>query len=205
MSLEGLLAKLPRRFTASGLQRPVPWEVSRVARKLRDDRRELLVKVFELQLDHQQYAAARRTLAVLRRQINSDADVAALSERIAEMEQALAAPAPMRAQAALYNPCNCDAGEALWAYRPARQTFSFAALSGNVKRFEARCEHDRLQGTVDADKRWTLPEEAGSCLVFVFGDDGARFEFVEHGDGQAEDPAATPPAVARSNVLDRRN
>jgi TonB family protein len=170
-----------------------------------DDRRELLIKLFDLEVSHHQYAAARRTLAVLRRQINSDADVAALGERIAEMEQRLTGPEPLRATATLYNPCDCDAGEPVWAYHPTRQTFSFDALSGNVKRFEVRCERDRLQGAVDADKRWTLPEEAENCRIFVFGDDGARFEFVEYGDTQTEDPAATPPAVARNDVLDRRN
>jgi hypothetical protein len=141
----------------------------------------------------------------LAREIGSSAGVAVLREHIAEMEQRLTGAELLRATAMLYNHCDCDAGEPVWACSPVRQTFSFDALSGNVKRLEVRCEHDRLQGTVDADKRWTLPEEAGSCRVFVFGDDGARFEFVEHGDAQTEDPAATPPAVARNDVLDRRN
>jgi TonB family protein len=170
-----------------------------------DDRRELLVKLFELQSDHRQYAAARQTLALLLKEIGSGADVAALAERITALESGLADPAPMRARATIYNPCDCAAGEPLWTYRPARQSFSFAALDGNVERFEVRCEHDRLQGAVDTNTRWSLPEEAGSCRVFVFGDDGARFEFVEHGDAQADDPGAAPPAVGRSDVLDRRN
>ena len=146
-----------------------------------------------------------RAPALLAREIGSSAGVAVLREHIAEMEQRLTGAELLRATAMLYNHCDCDAGEPVWACSPVRQTFSFDALSGNVKRLEVRCEHDRLQGAVDADKRWTLPEEAGSCRVFVFGDDGARFEFVEHGDAQTEDPAATPPAVARNDVLDRRN
>ena len=169
------------------------------------DKRELLIKVFELQLEHGQHGAASATLNRLRDEAGSSGDLAKLEEQVAELDEALAAGEPLRATATLYNPCDCDAGKPVWAYRPARQTFSFDALSGNVKRFEVRCEHDRLQGAVDADTRWTLPEEAGNCRVFVFGDDGARFEFVEHGDGQTEDPAAAPPAVARNDVLDRGN
>ncbi|MDH3759166.1 MAG: hypothetical protein OES93_15040, partial [Gammaproteobacteria bacterium] len=106
------------------------------------------------------------------------------------------------AQAAIYNPCDCDAGTPLWYYKPARRTFSFANLSGNVERFEARCENRRVQGPVEVGTEWALAPEWGSCRVFVFGDDGATFEFVEHPAG-AEDDA--PTAVAEDDVLDQRN
>ena len=105
-------------------------------------------------------------------------------------------------QATVYNPCDCDAGTPLWYYKPARRTFSFANLSGNVQSFEARCEHQRVQGPVEAGTKWTLAPEWGSCRVFVFGDDGATFEFVEHPTG-AEDGA--PTAVVEDDVLDRRS
>jgi len=49
------------------------------------------------------------------------------------------------ARASIHNPCDCDSGEPLWYYRPARQTFSFANLNGNVQHFEARCENYRIR------------------------------------------------------------
>jgi hypothetical protein len=84
------------------------------------------------------------------------------------------------AKATLYNPCDCDEGEPLWHYAPARRTFSFANTSGNVERFEARCEGQRISADVESDKTWTLEPVWGFCRVIVFGNDGATFEFLEH-------------------------
>ena len=84
---------------------------------------------------------------------------------------------------------------------PARRTFSFAALNGNVERFEVRCERERLEGLIEADKTWSLPASAKNCQVFVFGEDGASFEFVEHLETESDD-ATGLTTVARSDVLD---
>ena len=64
-----------------------------------------------------------------------------------------------------------------------------------------RCERERLEGPIEAEKTWSLPESAGNCQVFVFGEDGASFEFVEHHEAQVPD-ATDEAAVARSDVLD---
>jgi TonB family protein len=166
-----------------------------------EDRRDLLAKMFGLQYERGQYAAAQRTLALLKKEIGSKEAVAELQEQAAELDRRLGGMDPIVANGTLYNPCNCDAGVPLWSYQPVRRTFSFASLSGNVERFEARCDRDRLQRPVEANKRWTLPEDAGSCRVFVFGDDGASFDFVEHQDAEP-DLVSEPAVVARSDVLD---
>ena len=114
----------------------------------------------------------------------------------------LAGAEPISAHATVYNPSDCDAREPLWSYVPARRTFSFSNLSGNVERCEARCEHERLESRVETGKTWLLPENSGSCQVFVFGDDGASFDFVEHSE-TGPDEVAGDPAVARSHVLDK--
>ena len=147
-----------------------------------DDLCELLVKLFELQVDHGHYAAARETLDFMRKQPGSDKAIAQLGDAIAKLALQADGASLLRARATVYNPCDCESGTPVWAHRPSRRTFSFASLSGNVERFEVRCKHDRLQGDVDVEGRWTLPADAASCRVFVFGDDGASFEFVEHGD-----------------------
>jgi len=166
-----------------------------------EDRRDLLVKMFSLQFERGQYAAAQRSLTLLRKEIGSEKEVAKLHEQAEALNRRLGGADPIVANAIVYNPCDCDAGAPLWSYQPARRTFSFASLSGNVERFEARCDSDRLQGPVETGKRWTLPEDAGSCRVFVFGDDGASFDFVEHRDAEP-DPVSEPSTVARSDVLD---
>ena len=167
----------------------------------REDRRELLSKLFVLEVEKNQYAAAHSTLRALKRVSGSAQQLDELADKVAEMERMLASNDPIAAQATLMNPCNSDEGEPLWAYVPLRRSFSFAALSGNVERFEVRCERDRLEGLVEAGKSWSLPDGPGDCQLLVFGEDGASFEFVEH--NKAEIPVATgSTAVANSDVLD---
>ena len=104
------------------------------------------------------------------------------------------------------NPCNCEQGVPLWDYAPARRTFSFANISGNVDRFEARCERFRLSGSVRPAETWTLDDDWGFCRIFVFGDDRATFDFLGHlpDNGQNSD-ADGKTTVARNDVLDQRN
>ena len=109
---------------------------------------------------------------------------------------------PIRAKATIANPCDCDAGEPLWSYTPVRRSFSFAEVDGNVERFEARCDNHRISADVEPNTQWSLPDEWGSCQVFVFGDDSATFDFIEHGDDEG-DRDVGPSAVASTDVLDQ--
>jgi hypothetical protein len=154
-----------------------------------------------LQASRAQYAAARHTLKLPQKEQRSEQAVAALQPRIDTMNAAIENGDSIQTLATVYNPCDCDEGEPLWSHEPVRAAFSFAGLSGNVERFEVRCDSDRLQGLAVPGQRWTLPDNAANCRVFVFGDDGASFTFVEHRDAGADRDVALP-AVARSDVLD---
>ena len=167
-----------------------------------ENKRGLLEKIFELEDQSGHYTNALQAFRSLRAasgKVDVNEDLAA---RAAQIERLVDGDESLVAKAAIYNPCNCEAGEPLWYYKPARRTFSFANRRGNVTRFEARCENHRVQGPVETGTEWALAPEWGSCRVFVFGDDGATFEFVEHPAG-AEDDA--PAAVANDDVLDQRN
>ena len=168
----------------------------------RDDRRELLRRMFELEMGQSQFAAANRTLSGLKRQIGDEQDLEELAGLEAELNRQLGGNDPIVARATLYNPTDSAEGVPLWSYQPARRTFSFAALNGNVERFEVRCERNRLDGPVAAGRAWTLPDDARECRVFVFGDDGASFDFVEYVDSDSVDTAADA-AVATNDGLDR--
>ncbi|MGB5335562.1 MAG: energy transducer TonB, partial [Woeseiaceae bacterium] len=153
------------------------------------DRAGLMGRIFSLQDEYGQYAEAMRTYSRLENSDGSEDLAAELGARAAEIEALMTSAEPLIANATIYNPCNCDAGKPLWYYRPARRTFSFANLNGNVERFEARCDSHRISGDVEVDKSWTLAPEWGNCRVFVFGDDRATFDFVEHasdGDKQSD-------------------
>ncbi len=168
------------------------------------DRLQLLGKIFALQDEAGHYANARRTFARLSSMDESGEAAAELAPRAAEIDALLLSDATLVARATIYNPCNCDAGQPLWYYRPARRTFSFANLNGNVQRFEARCNTHRVRDTVEEGKSWTLAPEWGNCRVFVFGDDGSGFDFMER-PIDTDKQNTGEAAVARKHVLDRRN
>jgi len=161
-------------------------------------------RIFVLQDKAGHYADAARTFGrTLKADENSEL-AAELAPRAAEIEALVTSDQALTANATIYNPCDCDAGKPHWHYKHARRTFSFANLSGNVVSFEARCETHRIRDEVEVGKSWTLAPEWGNCRVFVFGDDGASFGFVEHPvDGKEQD--AGDAHVARNHVLDRRN
>gem|GEM_PF-1268366 len=146
----------------------------------REDRIELLEKIFLLQSHFEQYAAARRTANLLEGASGAEDAVGRITARSSEIDRILAEEDTVAAKATIVNPCDCEEGAPLWHYAPARRTFSFDNASGNVERFEARCETHRISGAVEFDKTWTMSPEWGSCRVFVFGVDGATFDFVEH-------------------------
>ena len=165
------------------------------------DRLGLLGRIFALQDENGLYADALRTYAQLEKRGADSKLLAELAPRAAEITAIMAAENVLTANATIYNPCDCDAGTPLWYYQPGRRTFSFANLDGNVQRFEARCEGKRIRGDVEDGKLWTLAPDWGSCRVFVFGDEGATFDFLEHLDDSQEE-STVDAAVARNHVLD---
>jgi len=171
----------------------------------RNARIDLLEDIFELEAGLGQYSAAMQTFAVLSEIKGSTAAVKRLAPRAEGIATILESDPVLVASVIVVNPCDCDAGVALWDYVPARRTFSFANLNGNVELFEARCELQRLSGAVETDQQWTLEADWGFCQIFVFGDDGATFEFLEHSSGTDGTDAADETAVARNHVLDRRS
>lgn len=118
-----------------------------------------------------------------------------------QLERAIEGDDAMAASTTIYNPCDCDDGRPLWAHTPVRRDFSFAEVNGNVERFEARCDYQRLSAQVATGTRWSLPAEWGDCRILVFGDDAATFEFVEHRGGPGGNDVGGS-AVASSDVLD---
>jgi len=165
------------------------------------DRREVLGKILTLEIETQQYGAALSTLETLRAEADSDADLAGFADTVTRLENSVNGSEPIVANGTIYNPCNCDAGDPLWTYEPIRRSFSFDELNGNVERFEARCENNRISAQVETGTKWSLPADWGSCQVFVFGDDAATFEFIEHGEDTGDNDVGHS-AVASSDVLD---
>ena len=163
--------------------------------------REALEKIFALEDQLGQYAHALSTYDRIAALDDKRSDDDGLRQRAAEIAAAMAAEGTLTAMATLYNPCDCDAGNPVWQYRPMRRTFSFARLGGNALRFEARCDSGRISGDVVEGKSWTLAPEWGDCRLFVFGEDGASFDFLGHLD----DHEGVNGDAGRNDVLDSGN
>jgi len=170
----------------------------------RDARLDLLEKIFNLQAGFGQYAAALQTYERLAAINGSDLVEERLAPRMAEVRALFDSQDTIAAKASIAAPCDCDEGEALWSYLPQRRAFSFANLDGNVERFEARCELQRIGGQVVTGRTWTLPEEWGACQVFVFGDHGATFDFLGHTAGAAGAGSDAVVAANRAPETDNR-
>ncbi len=162
---------------------------------------ELMRKIFELEFEHRQYAAAEATLAQLRRVPDNEEQLELLTDMIADLEAVLSHSDDWVARGTLYNACDCEAGQPVWSYRPARRSFSFDNVDEDVDRFEARCAKGRLSSNVAPGESVLLPEDWGECRVFVFGGDGAGFDFREHGVKDS-DVDVEEAGVATSDVLD---
>ncbi len=164
-------------------------------------KRDVLRKIFELEFDALKFGAALATLDLLRAEPNSDKVVETLEDKALQIERRIASDLPISTNASIERPGGGDVGQALWTHQPVRRSFSFEDLSGNVDRFEARCDDHRISDKVSPDRKWSLPQEWASCQIFVFGEDGATFHYVEHGD-RFDDAGAGRTAVARGDVLD---
>ena len=60
-----------------------------------------------------------------------------------------------------------------------RSKFSFSAVKGNAKGFRLRCTSTILDSPVSEETQWTVPPDAGTCTLFVYGDPGTTFQLIE--------------------------
>ena len=171
----------------------------------RQGRIDLLEDIFELQSQFGHYAEAMDTFGALGEIEGSKEAVDRNMARAQEIALMIENDDTIAAKATIANACDCEGGVPLWSYTPVRRTFSFANVGEGVGNFEARCERHRIGGTTVPGPKWTLSDDWGHCKVFVFGEDGATFDFLEHlhADGEIEKPDDT--AVAQNYVLDRRS
>lgn len=140
----------------------------------------VLETIFTLELDRGQVGNAEVTLERMKR-LQPDSDVTKASE--ARLAGAMRQAPPATVEARIYNPCNCDEGVPIWVYRPAFREFSFEATDDNVRSFEARCERGRIRDDVSTKRSWRLPDDWGTCEIYVFGEDAANFRLIDGYEG----------------------
>ena len=166
-----------------------------------ETKRKLLASLVRIETAQQRFAAANEALAALRETRGHKAVVESLAEEIRVLEDWSEESGILTVAGAVSTPCDCESGQPVWTHRPSLRHFAITDIDGNVERMEARCDTNRLVAPIDTQLAWSIPEDWGDCEVFVFGDDGTTFAFVES-PGAKEDTTLGEDAVARSDALD---
>lgn len=142
-------------------------------------KRELLASLIRIETEQQRFVEAGEALDTLRDTKGHASVVESLASEIEALQAGIANATEITVEGVVSAPCDCEAGQAVWAHKPSLRHFTLENIEGNVERLEARCDADRLVTSIDAQEAWSIPESWGDCDVFVFGEDGASFAFVE--------------------------
>jgi TonB family protein len=106
------------------------------------------------------------------------ADASAAALLVADIERVLKSDAPIVTEIELSGVTGTN-GLTTWRHDLVRKKFAITNLNGNVARFRLRCFATTFEQQVDPEMEWSVPDDAGACVVAVEGSPGARFTFVE--------------------------
>ena len=68
-----------------------------------------------------------------------------------------------------------------WVHDLLRRSFSFAEVKGRLDALDIRCDRGRRRyDSVPVDTVWRVPEEWGTCGIYLKGEQGATFAFREY-------------------------
>lgn len=67
-----------------------------------------------------------------------------------------------------------------WRHQLLRREFAVDPVEGNLDRLEIRCDWRRATDKVSAERTWKIPESWGDCVVYVFGNEGAKVKLIEY-------------------------
>ena len=66
-----------------------------------------------------------------------------------------------------------------WRIEPLRRQFYIDQIQGTVRSIDAECDTRRIERPFNADDNYVLPASLGNCTVFIHGEPGTTFAFVE--------------------------
>ena len=72
-------------------------------------------------------------------------------------------------------------GQGVWRYKVVGRTPGIADVEGELGRMELRCDFRRVVSKAEAGRAWKIPEEWGSCWMYVYGAPGSTFNLIEYG------------------------
>lgn len=67
-----------------------------------------------------------------------------------------------------------------WHYALVRNAFSLSNISGNLTKMDIRCANKRHVYSIENNNTWTIPDTWQKCHVFIYGENNATFNLIEH-------------------------
>ena len=67
-----------------------------------------------------------------------------------------------------------------WSYQLVRNEFSLVNVEGKLNKLDVRCANKRHVYTVEENNTWKIPNTWKSCNIYVYGENNAKFNLVEH-------------------------
>lgn len=67
-----------------------------------------------------------------------------------------------------------------WQYSLVRNEFSLTNIEGSLSKMDIRCANKRHVYTIEENNTWKIPESWQHCNLFIYGENNASFNVVEH-------------------------
>ena len=145
----------------------------------RDEYIRLLKLRVQVEISIGQYNAALEGFEELEEQAGEDSEeVKTLLPSISQLRAYIDGDQAIRIQAEVRNRFGCDDCDSRWSFKPLRDSFALADVSGELSRVDMRCDHKRFESIVSDEVTWKIPERWGGCYVYFYGDAGTTFDVV---------------------------
>ena len=67
-----------------------------------------------------------------------------------------------------------------WQYPLVRNEFSLTNINGELSKMDIRCANKRHVYTIEENNTWKIPESWQQCNLFIYGENNASFNVIEH-------------------------
>jgi TonB family protein len=67
-----------------------------------------------------------------------------------------------------------------WHYALVRNEFTLTNINGKLTKMDIRCANKRHVYSIENNNTWKIPDDWQQCHVFIFGENNAKFNLVEH-------------------------
>jgi TonB family protein len=140
----------------------------------------ILSKIFNLEVKFQRYTDALKTIETLKKLHLDDGMIRQLDQIELEIEAIRTNERVLAIEAEIGEAREEHEGAGMWFHTLLRRTAGIEAVSGSLERVELRCDWRRVKAKPEKGRAWRIPPEWGDCSIYVFGEPGSTFQFLEY-------------------------